>query len=127
MNVLDEYLDILQNIEAAVIGYWGTNPSIKDAQVQAVYEKLFSNYDRRKRSLPELPAHFQPLTMSLYEEVKAVCESRVIGSPDELPDLENVTPGVMVLCLKKLLDSVKFWSKQNGARGYLQYVGEMLG
>ncbi len=126
MNVLNQHLDILQNIEATAIAFCRENPVLKDAHILAVYEKLLSLFDRRKRKLPELPVALPPISMSLFLELKTVCETRIAGSPSEMPGAVNVPPGVMVLCLKKLVDSVKRWTKEGGVKGYIQFVEKYL-
>lgn len=126
MDLLQDHIDILQNIESAVIGHCAENPSVTDAHVLAVYEKLVTLFDRRKRKLPDLPVTLSQPTMGLYMNVKAVCELRAAGDPSELPDAYNVSPGVMVRCLKKLIGSVKLWTKEGGAKGYIRFVAQNI-
>lgn len=126
MDLLRDHFDILQNIEAVTIAFCAENPSIKDAHVLTVYEKLAGLFDRRKRKLPDLPVSLPPTQMELYLSLKALCESRILGDPNEMPEAYNVAPGVMVQCLKKLIGSVKRWSKEGGAKGYIQFVSGML-
>jgi hypothetical protein len=125
MNVIDDHLDILQNIEFTTIAFWRQNPDLKDAHVLVVYEKLYSNYDRRRQKLMILPFAFQSeMTIGLFKEVEAICETRIVGSPTEAPDGFNVPPATMARCLKRLCESVRMWTKINGVRGYLKFVGE---
>lgn len=126
MDILQDHLDILQNIEVAAMTFCLENPSIKDVHVLAVYEKLFNHFDRRKRNLPELPVILPPLIMELYIRVKTVCESHILGAPNELPEAHSVTPGVMVQCLKKLIGSVKLWSQEGGPKGYIRFVSQNI-
>jgi hypothetical protein len=127
MNVINEHLDILQNIESATITFCRENPNLKDANVLAVYEKVYSQLERQKRKLPALAVSLPPTTLQLYNVVKETCDERIIGNESELFELESqVPPAVMLLCLKKLIDSVPFWTKKNGASGYINFVGSAI-
>lgn len=81
MDLLRDHFDILQNIEAVTIAFCAENPSVKDAHVLAVYEKLAGLFDRRKRKLPDLPVSLPPTQMELYLSLKALCESRILATP----------------------------------------------
>lgn len=124
MDILRDHSDILYKIEMVVVACCAETPSIKDAHILAVYEKLATLFDRRKRKLPDLPVSLPPVLMDLYISLKMVCESRILGDPNETLEANNVPPGVMVQCLKKLIGSVKLWSKEGGAKGYIQFISQ---
>jgi hypothetical protein len=127
MNVIHEHLDILQNIESATIAFCRENPIIKDANVLAVYEKVYSQIERQKRKMPALPVVLPPTTLQLYNAVKEICDERIEGNESEFfTEDTQVPPAIMLLCLKKLIDSVPFWTKKNGASGYINFVGSAM-
>jgi hypothetical protein len=118
MNVVDEYQDVLMGIEATTVSFYRQNDKMLDANVLFIYEKLLSHFDRSRRGLPDLPPNIPVSLVEFYTAQLVVCK--------EIMQLKGLKPGVMVLILKRLIDSVKNWSKRNGVRGYLNFVDEFI-
>jgi len=66
-------------------------------------------------------------------EVRQLCEWRLGRTKlsDDLDEVEKdlpkpLTPAELLRCLKRLLKSVKHWSKEGGRRGYLTFISQYV-
>ena len=129
MRAEDEYLDVLQNIEWAIIAESRHDESILDADARNAVDFLVRRYEAE---LESRGASNRPLTdrvRRIVDATGAMCEWRLgrgaapgglSGSVDPL-NLE-----ALVLCLKKIRKSIDFWNKEYGKRGYLDFVGQYV-
>jgi hypothetical protein len=125
-----EYGDLLKIIETAVIRYYEEHPDLTDAQVERVYEVLIRTYKAGARAAEEPPVRMAALEEELYRRVAAVCEW-CQGSVDAPWPKAKRQPALrtsdeIVACLKHLRRSVKFWTKESGRQGYLNYIKPYL-
>ncbi len=127
-----EHLDVLQNIEGAVVNFYRDHPDLTDYQVDAAYEALGRTYQREKvGGEPVLPKGERAL--DVYNSVKMVCEWRLgrENVVDEEGQPMNIGEALSVdevqLCLKRLRKSISTWSKHGGSQGYLNYVRQFVG
>lgn len=130
-SVEEEYLDVLQNIEGVIVGFYRQNPTLTDYQVDSAMESLGRTYQREKTGgAPVLPKN--ELAKGVYDAMKGICDWRLgkvdmvdeEGSPMTVPD--PLTVDEIQLCLKRLRKSVATWNKQGGSQGYLQYISQFL-
>ena len=78
MKVEDTHLDVLQNIEFAIVREYGRNPPLKDGDVLDAIQGLVRQYaaeERRQRHIPSVYLTGQARTV--FESVKSVCEFRM--------------------------------------------------
>ena len=127
----EEYLDVLHNIEAVIIGYYRQNSTLTDYQVDSALESLGRTYQREKTGgAPVLPKNEQ--AKGVYDAMKGICDWQLgkvdmvdeEGSPMNVED--PLTVDEMQLCLKRLRKSVAMWNKQGGSQGYLKYISNFL-
>ena len=129
MNVEEEFEDVLQNIEFAVVSTFREHPQLLDFDVERVYETLIKEYSRPAGATsPTFPTEMRA---ALYARVKHVCDWRLgrgeIGdTKTRMPAPEPITPEEMVACLKRLRRSVNMWTKRGGRQGYLEFVGDFI-
>jgi hypothetical protein len=129
----EQYQDVLQNIEFAIVSVYRRQPTLVDFEVDSALEALARQYQaetqNRERSLPL----FTPLTREVYDDVRAVCEWR-LGRQD-LSAQDGRTLGVgpepktldeIIACLKRIRLSVKRWTKQGGRQGYVQFIDQFI-
>ncbi len=125
---IEKHLDVLQNIEHEVVCFRQQCPDLCDFNVQLVLEALINQYECELTN--ERPKRYG-LTEDeelLMRHVEAICELRLgraeayIEGEDEPFTFPAVPVETMIRCLKQIHKSVKFWSKRNGSRGYLDYV-----
>ncbi|MCX6029792.1 MAG: hypothetical protein NT169_10880 [Chloroflexi bacterium] len=131
MNVEEDYLDVLQNIEFAIISVYRQQPALVDFDVENAINALITHYraENREARLPNLNERAK----QVYELVETMCEWRM--GNDELASADMRTRGprppvvavdVIVACLKRIRKSVQRWNKEGGRRGYLTFIQRFL-
>ena len=129
MRVEDQYADVLQNIEFGIVTAYKSHPEMSDYDVIRILEALIDRYAAEKIARP--PRHFSlsEVEQTLLENVHRMCEWRLgrgtlTDAPEKVKEMapEPKTTDEIVLCLKRILKSVKRWNKDGGRRGYLKFV-----
>jgi len=119
---VEEYFDILQNIEFMLVQVYREREGVTDWDVQAALEALIRIYKAQQRGKTFVPSRLSPAAEDMVERVRAILEWR-----NTCPgDIRRVSPDEIVRCLKRVLSSVKFWTKERGRTGYLDFVKEFL-
>ena len=136
MKVEDEYLDILQNIESAIIQEYRKDENLMDTDVLKAVKALTFHYRAEKRQHGPTTDHLSGEVKRLFVAVKEVCEWRLgrggvpiqsaWSGPDSDLDAEPVTVSEIQKCLKHIQKSIRFWNKEGGPRNYLDFVGQFL-
>ena len=132
MTFEEDYEDILQNLEAAIIFFWEDHPDLVDAEVETALDWLIRLYNAeiqgRSFSRP-----LRGISRQVADSVQEMCEIRLGRSQLEDEegkaislDLGNQTIEEIVACLKRLKSSVNFWSKERGRQGYLNFVKQFI-
>ena len=131
MTVEDEYLDVLQNIEFAIIGVYHEHPELLDYDVDVVVAALIKQYGAKLQQRQMTPPRLTELRQELYDAIAAMCEFRLgrtalldKDGEEAFPGLPPLTVDEIVACLKRIRKSVQRWTKQGGRQGYLTFVGE---
>ena len=133
MDVEEEYLDVLQNIEFAIMSVYRDNPLLVDFDVEAAVNALISLYHAQSQNHEARRINLNERATLVYERVQAMCDWR-LGREELLtadmreqgPQLEPVTLDVIVACLKRIRKSVQKWNKEGGRQGYLTFVGRFV-
>ena len=129
MGIEEQYLDVLQNIEFAVVRTYHDHPEMADANVIRALEAVIGSY--RAEMAGRTPEEFSASLVegALYRAIRNMCEwrlGRVSPEDAELADLgpapEPKRVDEIVLCLKKILKSVHGWNRNAGQRGYLTFI-----
>ncbi|HXF86005.1 MAG TPA: hypothetical protein VNK49_11515 [Anaerolineales bacterium] len=123
----EQYLDVLQNIEMAIVSVYREHHDLLDYEVDKVLNLIWTEYRNEKAGkatpMPKLSENAQ----RVYDRVKEICEWR-IGRKDILEDkFTDMKPRPISLdeimaCLKRILKSVKLWNKEGGRQGYLYFI-----
>ncbi len=127
MRVEEEFIDVLQNLEFAIVQQYRQNPKIVDLDVRDALDSLIRVYNAEAECRGFNPRPLGDLAESVKQAVREACAWRLGRStdapeqPDEPLSLEN-----LVLCLKRVRSSVEFWTKRDGTRGYLSFVNEHI-
>ena len=121
----ERYLDVLQNIEAAIVRVYRERAELLDSQVDAALEALIGRYTAEQRGGTPRPVPLDGARREVHAALEAICEWRLgrtaLGSPGApLPPALAVDE--MVACLKRVRKSVQRFTKQRGRQGYLQFV-----
>ncbi len=124
----DEYLDVLQNIEMAILNVYREHDDLLDYDVDKVLNLLWTEYRNEKQSRlipkPKLGDNVQ----MVYDSVQEVCEWRIgrrnMIAGKGLAELrpEPIAVDEIMDCLKRIRKSVDLWHKQGGRQGYLYFI-----
>ncbi len=129
MAVEEEYPDVLQNIEFAIVWTYHNHPEMVDAHVIRALEAVIASYRAETAGRTAEAFSASPLEAELYQAIRTMCEWRLGRIREE--DLEADVPGPapepitveeIMLCLKRILKSVNGWNKSGGRRGYLSFI-----
>ena len=123
----DEYLDVLQNIEMAIVSVYRENHNLLDYDVDKVLNLLWTEFRNEKQgretSVPKLGENAQ----MVYDRVKEVCEWRLGRQREKIRGWFKAQPQPISIaeimdCLKRIRKSVDLWNKEGGRQGYLYFI-----
>lgn len=129
----NQYLDVLQNIETAIVSGYRENPVLTDYDVDNALNALLRAYRAEQQKQAFNPPTLNPLAKDVYERMRLMCEWRLGREKffdadgkdvDLLPD--PLTLDEITACLKRIRKSVERWNKRGGRQGYLQYIAQFI-
>ncbi|HEU0298019.1 MAG TPA: hypothetical protein VFR37_01165 [Longimicrobium sp.] len=129
----EQYADVLQNIEFAIVETYRGTPELLDYHVDAALEAAIARYSAEQQGRTPRPVTLEGARLQVYEAVRNACEWRLgreeirIGSDlrlDEPPEPKRLDE--IVSCLKRIRKSVQRWTKQRGRQGYLKFVSQYV-
>ncbi len=133
-RIEDQYFDVLQNIETAVVAVYDDQPDLLDVEVLDAVDALIRTYAWEKdgRGAPTL--RLSDRAQRVFDSSRRMCEWR-LGRQSLNPGtveredakLDELTVSDIVLCLQRIRSSARLWNKQGGRQGYLDYVRQFLG
>lgn len=131
-NFEDEYLDVLQNIEFAIVQVAHRHPELTDYDVEKALNALIQIYKKPERD--QEPGFGQnQLAEEVYDDVKTMCDWRLgvnNEQPQGLPKFPDMTPlslDEIQACLKRIRKSLHTWNKHGARRGYLEFIDQFVG
>ena len=129
MRVEEEHPDVCQNIELGIVMAYQDVPSLMDANVMRALEALIDAYVAEKIGRPPRVGGLTSDEERVLNGMRAMCEWRLGRKPlvqkdsgKELSPSQPLTVEVILLCLKRILKSVKKWNREYGMRGYLDFI-----
>ena len=132
-TVDDQYLDVLQNIEAGIVVVYREHADMSDYAVMRMLEALIDRYTAEKIGRPPRDFGLSEAERFLLGNVRRMCEWRlgrggVPGdqTPPEIMAPEPKTVDEIMLCLKRILKSAKRWNKEAGRQGYLDFITQFV-
>lgn len=133
-SVEEEYADVLQNIESAIVIVYNQDSGLVDRDVLAAIGTLLRAYTRESRSRVVDVVGPSGRARKVFEQCRCICEWRLGRAPLNPSEHSSGDPppgelsvSEMILCLKRIRKSVRLWHSQAGRQGYLNYVREFLG
>jgi hypothetical protein len=124
----DEYMDVLQNIEMAIVSVYRENHGLLDYDVDKVLNILWTEYRNEKQGRSRPAPRLGENAQLVYDRVKEMCEWRLGHSAEiRIRGAVQVKPEPLSVdeimdCLKRIRKSVDLWNKQGGRRGYLYFI-----
>lgn len=124
----DRYMDVLQNIESAIVTIYRADPALVDYEVDGGLESLISSYTAEMQGRPPRGAPADANRRRVFEAVRQVCEWRLgraelagFGAVGQLNTVDEI-----VACLKRVRKSAQRWTKRAGRQGYLSFVSQYV-
>jgi hypothetical protein len=117
----DIYKGELLRIESSIIRIYRQQPDLIDGEVLIALDALILDFkslngEPRKRPFSSsLPAQM------VYEAVKKTCEELLQALP-VVKDGEVLKKDEILACLKRIRSSARYWNKEMGRQGYLNFV-----
>jgi hypothetical protein len=118
------YEDVLQNIEATIVGIYRTDPALVDYEVDGGLEALIARYTAELQGRPPRAAPSDANRRRVFEAVLDVCERRLGRGPKLGAGLN--TAEEIIACLKRVRKSAQGWTKRGGRQGYLTFVSRFV-
>ncbi len=129
MGLEDKYLDVLQNIEFAIIGVYRKHGDLTDHDAMDALDALIGHYRAELRGLVPRESHLKGNAETVFRQTQDICEWR-LGRSNTLFGVEQPSPRMtldkIVACLRKIRGSVEFWNGEGGRQGYLRYVSQFM-
>jgi hypothetical protein len=134
MAIEEDYLDVLQNIEAGILSVYRNNKQMLDYDAETAVNALVRDYQAEQKSgQPVQTALNDDLKRQLYSAVREMCEWRLgrselvqDGKEVDLIEEDGLSLEEMIACLKRIRKSIQYWTKQEGRQGYLNFVSEFI-
>jgi hypothetical protein len=130
MKFAEENLDILQNLEFAIVEVWRAHSEMTDYTAQRAYEEARKFYRVEQRGSPPKPPALTGLDAIAFDAVKTMCEFRLgrSASPPSEPEIpvSPITVEKLIACLQELAKSVARHTRSGGRQGYLKFIDEFL-
>ncbi len=125
----EERMDLLMNIEVAILDVWKEIPALTDYDVLDALDAVRRHYDA-------IAVGREPRVLPLHERAKAVSDQiwgttqimsgavaeREDGREFAIPEEGRATPQEIVAAIKRIRKSVERWNKDGGRRGYLSFI-----
>ncbi len=124
MRIEEEHMDVLQNLEAAIVILFRQEPNLLDYDVDEAFDVLIHEYRLEQGGRDPKQHKMSPRAAMVHEALRPVCEWRLGRTYDRLPVQINID--TLLNCLKRLKLSLERWNGENGRQGYLQFIGRFL-
>lgn len=126
----EEYLDVLQNIEVAIVGEFRKNKDLTDYDVGKALNTLWAEYRVEQTGKTASHVNLNERAMQVFNTVKMICDWRlgrasIEGSKKNEPEPKSVDE--FMACLKRIRKSVDLWTKEGGRQGHLKFIDENVG
>jgi hypothetical protein len=121
----DQYIDVLQNIEWALLSLVKDHPELSDHDMLRIIEQALTYYKSQQRgNLVIAQSKLTDIRQDIFERILSMCEWRLgrLPPPDKQIACNPITIEELILCLKRIEKSIKFWTKQGGRKGYINFA-----
>ena len=133
MNVEEQYFDVLQNIETAIVTAYEEDPRLLDLDVMDALDVLIRNYALQEQGVGTRPSRLSGPAQRVHDAARRICEWRLgrealnpADPSDDRAATGELSLAALVSCLKRIRKSVRLWNEQGGRQGYLDYVCQFI-
>jgi hypothetical protein len=130
MKFEDEYLDVLQNIEFAIISVYREHSDLRDYAVMRALDALIECYRAESRGHAPKQFNLPEKEALIFQRTKDLCEFRLgrggLGTEAEILPTRDKTVDEILACLRRIRKSVDRWNKHGGPQGYLKFASQFI-
>ena len=133
MKVEEQYFDVLQNIETAIVSVYEIDARLLDVDVLDALDVLIRNYALEEQGVGTRTSRPSGPAQRVHDVARQICEWRLgrqlLNTANPLADRwasGELSFAELVLCLKRIRKSVRLWNEHGGRQGYLDYVRQFL-
>ena len=130
MGLEDGHMDVLQNIEFAIVSVYRERSDLLDYDVMRALDALIDVYRAEARGHSPKDISLPEPEGTVFQRVKEMCELRlgrqVAATRVHMPFEGDKTASDILACLRKIRRSAERWNKRGGQQGYLQFVSEFV-
>jgi hypothetical protein len=129
MNSEPKNIDILQNLEFAVVEVYRKHREMSDHVAARAYEAAFERYRAEARGHQPKPSALTGLDLEVFDALVGMCEFRLGRTTMNSVEDEAIPPipvDEIVDCLRELRKSVERHTRIEGRQGYLTFVSSFL-
>jgi hypothetical protein len=124
MRIEEEHMDVLQNMEAAIVILFRHEPNLLDYDVDEAFDVLIHEYRLEQGGRPPKQHKMSPKAAMVHEVLRPVCEWRLGRTSERLT--VNISIDTLLNCLKRLKLSLKRWNGEGGRQGYLRFIDRFV-
>ena len=128
MSAEPQNIDVLQNLEFAVVNIWRKHRDMSDYVAARAYEAAFEHYRAEARGHQPKACALTGLDREVFDAVIEMCEFRLGRSNDpnsEVDEMPSLPVPELVDCLRQLRKSVER-HRSGGRQGYLTFVAQFV-
>jgi len=130
MGLEDTHLDVLQNIEFAIVSVYRERNDLLDYDVMRALDALIDVYRAESHGHTPKAFHLPEMESLVAQRVQDICEFRLgrkeLTGAVPAASMERKTAEEIVSCLRKIRKSVDRWNQEGGKQGYLRFIGEYV-
>ena len=130
MGLEDIHLDVLQNIEFAIVSVYRKRRDLRDVEVMRALDALIEVYRAEARGHTPKDINLPEPDSMVFQRTQEMCEFRLgrqkVVTRLHVPFEGAKTASDVLACLRKIRKSVERWNKRGGQQGYLQFVSEYV-
>lgn len=130
MALEDVHLDVLQNIEFAIVSVYREQPGLRDTHVMRALDALIDVYRAETRGHTSKAVSLPEPEDTVFQRTQEMCELRLgrqtVATRIQVPFAGDKTASDILACLRKIRRSVERWNRRGGQQGYLQFVSEFV-
>jgi hypothetical protein len=130
MGLEETHLDVLQNIEFAIVSVYRECSDLLNYDVMRALDGLIDVYRAESRGHTQKTFHLAEKESLVAQRVQDMCEFRLgrkeLTGGIQAPRGESKTAEEIVSCLRKIRKSVDRWNRKGGKQGYLQFISQFV-
>ena len=128
-ETIEQFSDVLQNIEHAILCVYENEPDLLDLDVIDALDALVRRYVAEEGNRTPPKRNLSPRATRVFEAAEQMCEWRLgrkaMNADNRealiLSDQRNSAADSLI-CLKRIRKSAHTWNEQAGRQGFLDYI-----